>query len=77
MFCHILVCFFVYLQAEMSLESLENLDCLGSLEPLDNLDHPPKNSISYLKYLHYEKSFYASIPAQANQLEESVVLSKG
>jgi hypothetical protein len=52
----------VYLLAEMS---------------LDNLDHPPKNSISHLKYLRNEKSCYASFPAQANQLEESVVLSKG
>lgn len=72
--------FFVYLQAEISLDSLEGLESLEhlvNLEPLDNLDHPPKNSISHLKYLRNEKPFYASIPAQANQLEESVVLSKG
>ena len=34
------VCFFVYLQAEISLDSLEGLESLENLEPLDNL--PPK-----------------------------------
>ena len=69
--------FFCIFADERCLEPLEDLELLENLVPLEYLDHLEKKTITHSKNLHYEKPCYASIPTQANQLEESVVLSKG